>query len=382
MYRIGIIGCGGRMSSLLPHLETEEGLVIAAVADPRVDDMRGQFTGRNIHIYPSAEEMLQSERLDGAMIGTRCSLHTPMGLLVGEYNLPLFLEKPVSTSWEQLHALEGLFPQSERIVVSFPLRRSAIVDTVKSIVDSGELGKIQHVQAYNNVFYARGYYKKWYRDEGETGGLFLQKATHDFDYISYLLGDERPVRICAVKSKQIFKGELPEGQKCSDCAYEGECPESPRNLAFAGEPKSGEFCCFARDTGNEDSGSAIIEYESGMHAVYSQNFFVRKAAGKRGARLMGYRGTVEFDFNTGVVEVYYHFADKHSAIRIGSDSGHSGGADPQLHRNITAASDTIKPYLRQQTFFSILSLSNPRKASYRLKRCQARSPTRQGRTHR
>ena len=66
--------------------------------------------------------MLASERLDGICIGTRCSLHTPMALLAGQYGVPIFLEKPVSTSWEQLEALSELLPSSESIVVSFPLR--------------------------------------------------------------------------------------------------------------------------------------------------------------------------------------------------------------------------------------------------------------------
>ena len=50
--------------------------------------------------------------------------------------------------------------------------------------------------------------------------------------------------------------------------------------------------CFQRegdavDTGNEDSGSLLLRYESGMHAVYSQNFFARKGAARRGPPLEG-----------------------------------------------------------------------------------------------
>ena len=63
----------------------------------------------------------------------------------------------------------------------------------------------------------------------------------------------------------------------------------------------GEWCCFAVDTGNHDSGSAIVEYASGMHLTYSQNFFVRKDMGRRGARFMGYYGSVEFEFNTATL---------------------------------------------------------------------------------
>ena len=41
----------------------------------------------------------------------------------------------------------------------------------------------------------------------------------------------------------------------------------------------------------------IVRYESGMHAVYSQNFFARKKAARRGARLYGYLGTLEYDLS-------------------------------------------------------------------------------------
>ncbi|MEK0313207.1 Gfo/Idh/MocA family oxidoreductase [Cohnella sp. 56] len=76
-------------------------------------------------------------------------------------------------------------------------------------------GEIEHVQAVDNVPYGSVYFHNWYRDERETGGVFLQKATHDFDCINHLIG-LKPVSVCAVKSKQIFKGDKPEGLYCKD----------------------------------------------------------------------------------------------------------------------------------------------------------------------
>lgn len=83
---------------------------------------------------------------------------------------------------------------------------------------------------------------------------------------------------------------------------------------------------FSVDTGNEDSGSVIIEYDNGMHVVYSQNFIVRNGAGKRGARFIGYKGTLEFDFRTGIVTVYHHhdkIVETHN-LSEGAE-GHFGG---------------------------------------------------------
>jgi predicted dehydrogenase len=288
----------------------------------------------NVCFYTDAEEMLKSEALDGVLIGTRCSLHTHYALLVAKYDLPMFLEKPVCTNEADLERLRNILHMNKKTVVSFPLRTSALLQKVKQIVDSGKLGTVEHVQAYNNVPYGRGYYHKWYRDENETGGLFLQKATHDLDYINYLLGDNRPVRICAMKSKQVFKGNEPAGKKCADCEKQASCPESPRNVAKLGDGYViGEYCCFAVDTGNEDSGSAIVEYASGMHVVYTQNFVARNGAGKRGARLIGYRATLEFDWVTSTIRVYHHLENTTEEYKLTNKSGSHFGGDMALVEN-------------------------------------------------
>ena len=160
------------------------------------------------------------------------------------------------------------------------------------------------MQAINNVPYGRVYFQSWYRNEEETGGLFLQKATHDLDYIQAVLG-QNPISVCAMTSKQIFKGNKSAGLKCMDCEDNRTCLESTVGAAEELDP-TWQYCCYAEDTGNEDSGSALFRYESGMHMSYSQNFFIRRGAAARGARFMGYKGTVDFDFYTGLVKVYMH----------------------------------------------------------------------------
>lgn len=337
MLKLGVIGFGSRISGIVNLLLETKEVELAAVMDVRNAEIKEKYAKENMHanvrFYDDAEEMLQREKLDGVCVGTRCSLHTKYALLAAKYHIPVFLEKPVSTTQEGLEHLRQISDMNDRMVVSFPLRVSRMVSYVKEIVDSGRLGKIEHVQAYNNVPYGRGYYHKWYRDEAETGGMFLQKATHDFDYINYLLGECKPVRICAMKSKQIYKGTHPAGLKCENCEERAACPESPENIQRTGDSYPlGEYCCFAVDTGNEDSGSAIIEYESGMHVVYSQNFVARKGAGKRGARLIGYYGTLEFDWVTSTVTVYHHMEDIVETHRFAQQNGHFGG-DDELARN-------------------------------------------------
>ena len=385
---------------------------LAAIMDIKNDESKKLYIDKHdwkdVRYYNHADEMLKNEKLDGVCIGTNCSTHTKYAVLASKYNIPIFLEKPVCTTYEDLEKLKGILNLNDKVVVSFPLRMSRIVTYVKELIDSGKIGSVEHVQAYNNVPYGRGYYHKWYRDESITGGLFLQKATHDLDYINYLLGGLKPVRVCAMKSKQIFKGNKPAGLLCENCSETKTCPESPEYVRknndhyiigkwyrdesitgglflqkathdldyinyllgglkpvrvcamkskqiFKGNkpagllcencsetktcPESpenvrknndhyiiGKWCCFAEDTGNEDSGSAIIEYDSGMHVVYSQDFIVRNGAGKRGARLIGYKGTIEFDWFAEKITVYKHLENVTETHRFSNMmEGHFGG---------------------------------------------------------
>jgi len=344
MIRLGVIGYGLRIRGILDIIgRLCADARVTAITDIRNDEIRedirragGDPSG--IRFYTDADEMLEAGGLDGALIGTRCSLHTPMAVKVLRRGLPLFLEKPVATSMGQLLELRDAARCSgSEVVVSFPLRVTPLVRLATEIIGSGRIGTVEHVQAWNDVPYGGCYYQMWYRDENETQGLFLQKATHDFDYINHLLGI-RPVEICAMTSKRVFRGERPAGLRCDECPEQDTCLESPFHAFFTRmetdrvQP-SGLQCAFAVDTGNEDSGSAIIRYETGMHVCYSQNFFARKKAGRRGARLYGYLGTLEFDWYTDEVKVYMHHSPRVETYRTESAHASHGGGDLVLADN-------------------------------------------------
>jgi predicted dehydrogenase len=339
MLRFGVIGHGGRIRGIISGLRTfGVDFLVAAIVDPRGAEHKAADPEglADTILYPDADAMLDSEELDGVLIGTRCSLHTPMAVKVARRNLPLFLEKPVATSYEQVQALmEAFSDYTSEVVVSFPLRLTSLALTTKEIIDSGRLGTIEHVQAWNNVPYGWCYYGGWYRDYNETGGLFLQKATHDFDYLSFLLGSQ-PKWVCAMNSRRIYGGDHPENLACDECAEQETCIESPYNLFYrrAEAPRmqpSGRMCMFAESIRNEDSGNAIVEFESGVQAAYSQNFFVRNKAGARGARLFGYHGTIEFDWYTGEIRVLEHHSPRHDTIRFEGGGSHFGGDTELCH---------------------------------------------------
>jgi predicted dehydrogenase len=353
MSRLGVIGYGNRMRHILQTIARfHAGTEVVAVLDPRAEDLREAFSDAlaGTTFYDDVDRMLDDHDLDGVLIGTRCTLHTPYAVKVLERHLPLFLEKPVATSWEQLTTLQTALERTRsQVVVSFPLRLSPLCETAREIIDSGAIGTVEHVQAVNNVpFYAGGYYHGWMRDEAQTGGLWLQKATHDLDYLNSLIR-QQPVSIVAMESKTVFHGEMPAGLRCVDCWRQGECPESPSNLFRQGVTPEVEpndwHCSFAVDTGNHDSASAIIRYESGIHAVYTQNFYTRHGAAARGATLVGYRGTIVFDWYQGELTVHHHHTNRTERHHFASTSaGHHGGDEALVEEflNAVAGKETVR----------------------------------------
>ena len=337
--RIGVIGYGLRAHSVLNEALrlVASDVVLAGIVDPDEAGVRAKLApaDRGVKFYASMAELVKQAKPDALFIGTRCNLHTPLAIEAKPYGLPLYLEKPVAISLEQANALEtswrGAF---NRVVVSFPLRVSPLCVKARAEIAAGLVGTPLHVAGLNYVNYGSVYFGQGYRDYAVTQGLFLQKATHDLDYLMYLM-NEPIVRIGAMETKgKTFGGNKPAELRCRDCAERETCLESPKNTKrnSSGSPNGDDrLCVFSAACGtpqsgmNEDASSAVFEFASGAHGVYTQVFFARRDAGRRGAIVSGYQGTLSFDWSTAEINCIQHHAPFSSVIRHKSDAGHFGG---------------------------------------------------------
>lgn len=341
MFRLGVIGYGARAEGLLKNfVDFQMGTELVAVYDRNKERSVKKIknTGYDPEkavFYEDVDDMLELAQLDGVCVSTNCNTHVYFAEKVLKHGIPMILEKPVAINMEDLKKLQRLEQEKHApVLVSFPLRYSTLCRLAKRIIDSGELGEISHVEAVNNVSYGRVYYQSWYHDDSITGGLFLQKATHDLDYINYLLG-RQPVQIAAMESKQIFRGDREEGLTCDKCPEERTCPESPYVIRnhFLDKEVYGKRCSFARDTGNHDSASILVRYDNGVHAVYTQDFVARRGAAKRGAIIIGYKATMEFDWITGNLTVHYHRSAQDATYVVKDNQSFHYGGDKAICEN-------------------------------------------------
>jgi predicted dehydrogenase len=343
MLRLAVIGLGGRAAGVIrTMIEVDAQVKVTGLVDPDLDHVRQSATQRgheasfldNVRVFPHVDALVEhADQFDGILIGTRCRLHTDMACKVAATGLPLYLEKPVSITRAQVERLAAAFEgRMDTVLVSFPLRTTPLFTAAMEVVRSGRLGTVNQIQANNNVPYGGVYYGNWYRNYDDTGGLWLQKATHDFDYLTMML-DRRPLSVAATASQLIYGGDKPHDLVCSQCDEVNTCIESHKNQTLRGDnggmgPGEGNdthWCCFSRDIQHQDAGSAMILYEGGAHVSYTQNFVSRRGAGKRGAVITGHAASLEFDWFTEQIIVRDHFKDRVDRIDIKASTGHAGG---------------------------------------------------------
>ncbi len=344
--RVGVVGYGFRIAGIVsenfPGLDPD--IQIVGVVDPNEAKVRERLLEHDrdsVTFYKSLDKMVREANLDGLMIGTRCHQHTKLAINAAQYDIPLFLEKPVAINMRQATSLEKAFSSSKcEVLVSFPLRMSPLCEFAKEKIHDGAIGEPQHVHASNCVPYGTVYWEEDYRDYSITQGLFLQKATHDLDYLSYLM-DSPIVRVAAMANfGKVFGGNKPSGLVCSKCKKQDTCLESPKNRRRNGSGGILEDhpCVFSVDCGsletgtNEDCSSVLMEFASGAHGVYSQVFYSRRDAAARGATLSGYMGTISFDWYRDELTHVRHHHPFSDTCKAGGGAAHFGG-DMELARN-------------------------------------------------
>lgn len=351
--KLGVIGYGSRIYHVLRYLcKLHHEASVVAIVDPRVEEIKEKMATegetrlienlgkdyKNLQFFDSLEEMMNQSEVDGLLIGTRCNTHTDLAIEAMKYQIPLFLEKPVSTTVDQVKRLhQASKSYKSEAVISFPLRMSRFAKKSKDLVDAGEIGKVLQIEAYNHVTYGSVYFHEHYRDFEETGGLWLQKATHDLDVISYILSS-RAKSVAAMHTvHKVFGGNKPKGLTCDQCDQFETCPESPFFDYYhrSGDDVMGDtkqLCAFGEDVGNlEDQGSALIEYECGTQVSYTQNFYVKNKPA-RGLRIFGEKGLIEFDYYTAEIHhTPFHSRDRNT-IKVEHSDSHGGG-DPLLAHN-------------------------------------------------
>jgi predicted dehydrogenase len=155
--RLGFLGLGWIGRSRLEALERSGAAVAAAVADPAVDGALSSY-----------DELL-AEPLDGVVIATPSALHAEQAIAALERDLPVFVQKPVGRTAEEVRAVVAAARRADvPLGVDLSYRHAAAFAAARDIVRSGTLGEIFAAElVFHNAY---GPDKAWSRDPQLAGG--------------------------------------------------------------------------------------------------------------------------------------------------------------------------------------------------------------------
>ena len=338
-------------------------LEIVAAAEPDKDRMRifrERFEIPDENAFETAEEMLKREKLaDVLFICTLDRLHFREAVAALEKGYDLLLEKPISTNSEECRSVaETANRLGRKVMVCHVLRYTVFYQTLKKIIESGEIGDVMSVQAMERVCYwhqAHSFVRGNWRNSDTTSSMILQKCCHDMDIYLWLTG-KKCESVSSFGSLSYFcPSYAPEGAKerCSEtCSAFETCVYNPYryygNLLESGrvywpldvvisEPdaeklkealRTGPYgkCVFLNDNNVVDHQVVNLLLEGGATVSFTMSAFT--ATPGRTMNIMGTKGNIEASMDDNSIDVLpFGGESRHIDVRQLTDDfmGHGGG---------------------------------------------------------
>jgi scyllo-inositol 2-dehydrogenase (NADP+) len=200
--RIGIIGIGkmgvlhGALLKKLPGIE----IVAMADTSPFVIHAFKSFLP-SIAYFSSYKEMFEKAKLDAVVIATPSSTHVPMALAALEYNLDLFIEKPLSNTFTSAQTLyKKLQGTSNVSLVGYCLRYMPPFQKAKQRIDAQVIGKVVKIESEMFISDVSAPQSGWRYDPTKSGGgVVIDFTVHMIDLLYWFFG--RPEAVSATTKK-------------------------------------------------------------------------------------------------------------------------------------------------------------------------------------
>lgn len=260
--RWGIIGCGDvcEVKSAPAMQKIPDSSLVAVMR--RNADKAADYARRHVvpKWYDNAQQLIDDPEVNAIYIATPPSSHAQYTAMAAAAGKPVYVEKPMARTFAECQQMIEVCQQhGVPLHVAYYRRSLPQFLQVKQWVDEGAIGAIRMIQI--ELFQSaqpaivRGLDNNWRVDpEIAGGGFFYDLASHQLDYLDYLLG--------------------PITEANGFCANQAGLYEA------------------------EDIVSANFKFESGVIGTGSWCFTAHESAVREEARIIGEKGQITFHYFT------------------------------------------------------------------------------------
>lgn len=199
MLKVAIIGAGAISTAHIEsYLQFPERCRIVAISDIYEEKALSRIEQFKLEAKAVSDyKELLSEDIDIISICTPPYTHAPLAVAFLEAGKHVVVEKPMASSLEECDLMNEAARKSGKVLSIIAQNRFRTpMMKLKSVLDSGLMGKILHAQV--DSFWWRGhcYYDLWWRGtwEKEGGGCTLNHAVHHIDALLWMMGHPSEVQ--------------------------------------------------------------------------------------------------------------------------------------------------------------------------------------------
>jgi predicted dehydrogenase len=188
--RLGLIGMGmiGKL-----HAETMSRMKDVDFVAASDVDAKHKKTAEDLgtKYYPSYEEMIGKENLDGVVIAVPNELHLPVGAACAKKGLHLLMEKPIAGDLDSADRLIQVAKDNKvNLMVAHHRRYNPLIEELRNIVRGGKIGKLVGVAVLWSLYKPKDYFKGAFAWRAQPGGGPIRiNLIHEIDNIRFICGD-------------------------------------------------------------------------------------------------------------------------------------------------------------------------------------------------
>ena len=340
--RTVVAGVGGRGLWAVREVCGKEDYQLAGLLDTSPGTLHAvaeHFDVTDVPTFTDVHACVKELDFDAMVIcspdGTHAEVACPV-LAAGRW---VYVEKPLGVTHQQLDAIiDADRAAGGKTFVGFNLRFAPVYIKLHELIEQGVAGQVLTIQADEFYDGGRTYFRRWNRLRAVGGGLWITKASHDFDLLYWMAGAD-PVNVYASASLDYYGARADAALHCRDCALFDDCPDrlkvDPDGLIgkiFAAREKETGFradlCLYNSDKDTFDHGIANVTFANNVIATYTVN--VVTGISNRRMRVSGTKATLDGDLVSGHITIHHRDPSSTETIEAGSGEDDHGGSDHNL----------------------------------------------------